>query len=241
MRLDKLLANKGYGSRKDVKALIKKKKVSVNEKIVKDSSSHVNPENDSVKVNNEMVHYQAFVYIMMNKPPGYVSATVDARDKTVIDLLPDAYKRFNPFPVGRLDKDTEGLLLITNDGELGHSLTSPKKGIEKTYYADIEGHVTEEDVEQFERGIQLNDGYTAKPATLDILRAGRISQVHVILTEGKFHQVKRMFEAIGKKVVYLKRVQMGNLKLDSALDSGEFRELTNDEIDSLKNDVQKKS
>lgn len=241
MRLDKLLANKGYGSRKDVKALIKKKKVSVNDKTVRDSSSQVNPDTDVVKVNDEIVSYQAFVYIMLNKPPGYVSATVDDREKTVFDLLPDIYKLFNPFPVGRLDKDTEGLLLITNDGALGHRLTSPKKRIEKTYYADIKGCVTEDDVEQFQRGVQLEDGYIAKPATLNVLQADIVSHVHVTVTEGKFHQVKRMFEAVGKKVVYLKRVRMGNLRLDHDLGVGELRELDQDEVVSLTNFTQKKS
>ncbi|WP_164668314.1 pseudouridine synthase [Virgibacillus doumboii] len=231
MRIDKLLANMGYGSRKDVKALIKKKKVAINDKIVKDSSSHVDPEDDTVKVNNNIVSYQKYVYLMMNKPPGYVSATVDDRDKTVIDLLPEKYQLFKPFPVGRLDKDTEGLLLITNDGDLAHQLVSPKKDIEKTYFAEIRGKVTENDVEAFQEGIVLDDGYQAKPAKLEILQADEYSEVHVTVTEGKFHQVKRMFEAVKKKVVYLKRIRMGELRLDEELSPGDFRELNKEEMD----------
>ncbi|SFB37185.1 16S rRNA pseudouridine516 synthase [Lentibacillus halodurans] len=241
MRLDKFLANTGYGSRKDVKALIRKKKVAVNDNIVKDSSSQVHPEQDTVKVDNEIVNYQAFIYLILNKPSGYVSATADDRDKTIIDLLPDSYKRFKPFPVGRLDKDTEGLLLITNDGELGHQLTSPKKAVEKTYYADISSHVTDADIEKFRIGVTLDNGYVTKPAALQILHADRFSQVQVTVTEGKFHQVKRMFEAVGKKVVYLKRLRMGSLILDDELNTGEFRELTDAEVDRLKNFSQKKS
>ncbi|HLS09410.1 pseudouridine synthase [Lentibacillus sp.] len=240
MRLDKLLANKGYGSRKDVKGLIKKKNVTVNDQVVKDSSFHVDLEKDVVKVNHEIVYYREYIYVMLNKPSGYVSATADDREKTVIDLLPAEYRLFNPFPVGRLDKDTEGLLLITNDGQLGHQLTSPKKAAEKTYYADIRGHVTEDDIEQFRLGVQLDDGYIARPAKLKILRAGNMSQVYVTITEGKFHQVKRMFEAVGKKVVYLKRIQMGNIMLDDNLEPGDFRELEDTEVESLKKSRSKK-
>lgn len=241
MRLDKLLANTGYGSRKDVKALIKKKQVTVNDKIIKDGSTHVNPEKDVVKVKHNIVDYRAYIYVMLNKPAGYVSATSDDRDKTVIDLLPDSYKRFKPFPVGRLDKDTEGLLLMTNDGDLGHQLISPKRAVEKTYYADISGHVTNEDVEQFQRGVQLDDGYLAKPANLNILHAGPISQVNVTVTEGKYHQVKRMFAAIGKNVTFLKRIRMGDLVLDEDLDPGDYRELTDAEVKRLRSAGQKKS
>ncbi|GGK06772.1 pseudouridine synthase [Lentibacillus kapialis] len=238
MRLDKLLANKGFGSRKDVKALIKKKRVIVNDQFVKDSSSQVNPEKDTIKVNNAMVHYQEYIYVMLNKPSGYVSATADNRDKTVIDLLPTSYQLFNPFPVGRLDKDTEGLLLITNDGKLGHHLTSPKKAVEKTYFAEIRGNVSGRDIEIFRNGVPLDNGYTAKPALLNILRSGPMSLVHVTITEGKFHQVKRMFESVGKKVEYLRRIQMGDLQLDDGLEVGDCRELNEFEVENLN---QKKS
>ncbi|WP_174614087.1 pseudouridine synthase [Virgibacillus ihumii] len=236
MRLDKLLANMGVGSRKDVKALIKKKNVTVNDAVVKDSGLHVDTECDVVKVNNQTINFQQYIYLMMNKPPGYISATTDNRERTVIDLLPKAYQKFKPFPVGRLDKDTEGLLLITNDGELAHQLVSPKKDVDKTYYAKINGTVTDADIQAFRNGLTLADGYHAKPAALEILHADTVSEINITITEGKFHQVKRMFEAVGKKVVYLKRIKMGKLKLDPDLDVGHFRELTKEELALL--DVQ---
>ncbi|MFB4170147.1 pseudouridine synthase [Virgibacillus sp. JSM 102003] len=231
MRLDKLLSNMGIGSRKDIKAILKKKHITVNEKIVKDGSMHVDTESDIIKVQGEIVTYQKYIYLMMNKPGGYISATVDERDKTVIDMLTPSYKLFNPFPVGRLDKDTEGLLLITNDGELAHQLISPKKDVGKTYYAKIKGHVTEEDILKFNNGIMLDDGYQAKPAKLQILHADDQSEVEVTVTEGKFHQVKRMFLAVDKKVDYLKRIKMGELELDRNLVPGDVRELTKDELE----------
>ncbi|TMN21216.1 pseudouridine synthase [Lentibacillus cibarius] len=233
MRLDKLLANMGHGSRKDVKALVKKKKVAVNGEITKDTGFQLDPEKDMVTVNGEMVQYRKYIYLMMNKPPGYVSATVDDREKTVIDLLPNDYQIFSPFPVGRLDKDTEGLLLVTNDGELAHQLTSPKKNIEKTYYAEINGRITDVDKEKFADGIVLDDGYKTKPAVLTILQAGVISEAEITVTEGKYHQVKRMVEATGKRVRFLKRLRMGNLRLDPDLKPGAFRELTSVEVDML--------
>ncbi|UJL45112.1 rRNA pseudouridine synthase [Virgibacillus sp. NKC19-16] len=231
MRLDKLLANTGHGSRKDVKSLLKKKLVTVNDTVVKDNSVHVDPYKDIIKVGGNAVHYQKYVYLMMNKPKGVISATVDGKEKTVIDLLTTDMHRFRPFPVGRLDKDTEGLLLITNDGELAHQLTSPKKDIEKTYYARIQGNVTDEDKEKFAAGVLLDDGYKAKPAKLNIRRRDAISEVEVTVTEGKYHQVKRMFETVGKKVTYLRRISMGELVLDETLKLGTYRELTENELD----------
>lgn len=230
MRLDKLLANMGYGSRKEVKSILKQKKVSINNWVTKDGSMHVDPETDRIIVGEDTVQYQKFIYLMMNKPPGYVSATVDEKEKTVIDLLSTKHQNFEPFPVGRLDKDTEGLLLLTNNGELGHLLTSPKKDIEKVYYARIDGLVTDEDVERFFGGLRLEDGYQAKPARLRIMDAGEQSEVEVIIKEGKYHQVKRMFAAVGKKVTYLKRLKMGSLSLDTSLEKGHYRELTSDEL-----------
>lgn len=216
MRLDKLLANTGHGSRKDVKSLLKKKQVTVNGTVVKDSSVHVDPYVDIIKVGDNAVHYQKYVYLMMNKPEGVISATVDATEKTVIDLLPANLQRFKAFPVGRLDKDTEGLLLITNDGELAHQLTSPKKDVEKTYFARIQGNIADEDIEAFAGGVLLDDGYKAKPAKLNILQRDAVSEVEITVTEGKYHQVKRMFEAVGKKVTYLKRISMGGLEIGRA-------------------------
>lgn len=168
---------------------------------------------------------------MLHKPPGYISATEDNREKTVIDLLEEDVQHFKPFPVGRLDKDTEGLLLLTNDGELAHQLVSPKKDVEKTYFARIKGQVTESDIKKFQQGITLEDGYKAKPAKLKILYSDDISGIEVTVTEGKYHQVKRMFEAVEKKVVYLKRLSMGNLLLDETLKIGNYRTLTEKELD----------
>ncbi|RKQ29686.1 pseudouridine synthase [Oceanobacillus halophilus] len=230
MRLDKLLANMGYGSRKDVKSLLKKKKVTVNDEVVKDGSTHVEPNKDIIKCNGNLVTYKKYIYLMMNKPPGVISATTDQREKTVIDILSEEERIFEPFPVGRLDKDTEGLLLLTNDGDLGHQLTSPNKDIGKTYFAKIQGRVTASDKEEFKKGVVLNDGYQSKPADLDIIDSDDVSEITVTITEGKFHQVKRMFEAVGKKVIYLKRLQMGKLELDKRLQLGEYRELTEEEL-----------
>jgi len=233
LRLDKLLANTGYGSRKDVKLLLRKKHVTVNGKYVVNSSSHVSPDSDIIEVDGKGVHYKKYIYLMLNKPKGYISATEDAREKTVIDLLSEDVKPFSPFPVGRLDKDTEGLLLLTNDGELNHHLTSPKKEVPKTYEAFVKGKVTDAHVDIFQGGVILDDGYKTKPASLQIISSNDQSIVCLIITEGKYHQVKRMFKAIGMEVVYLKRLKMGSLWLDETLQKGEFRELTEREIAQL--------
>lgn len=230
MRLDKLLANMGYGSRKEVRQLLKKGAVRVNTETVKDAALHIDTDKDEVTILGEKVVYKEFIYLMMNKPQGVLSATEDLRDRTVIDLLDAEFRHFEPFPVGRLDKDTEGFLLLTNDGKLAHNLLSPKKGVPKTYFAHIEGIVTEEDVERFAEGVILDDGYETKPGRLVILKSAPVSEIELTITEGKFHQVKRMFEAVGKKVVYLKRLSMGPLSLDEGLDLGAYRELTAKEI-----------
>ena len=235
MRLDKLLANMGFGSRKEVKALLKQKAVTVDGVVVKDSAMHVDPVKQNVSVFGDRVEYVEFIYLMMNKPPGVISATEDRHDETVIDLLEAEDRLFEPFPVGRLDKDTEGLLLITNDGQLAHNLLSPKKHVPKVYYAQIDGVVTEEDIEAFKAGVTLDDGYVTKPGELVILKSGEQSEIELMIQEGKFHQVKRMFEAVGKKVTYLKRLSMGSLKLDETLELGEYRELTEEELEALKN------
>lgn len=233
MRLDKLLANMGYGSRKEVKQLLKEKAVTVDGIVVKDAAMKVDPEQQDVSVYGERVIYTEFIYLMMNKPPGVISATEDRYDETVIDLLDPLAQHFKPFPVGRLDKDTEGLLLITNDGNLSHNLLSPKKHVPKTYYATIDGIVTETDIEAFRQGVELDDGYVTKPGELVILKSGDISEIELTIQEGKFHQVKRMFEAVGKKVTYLKRLSMGSLVLDEALELGDYRELTEAELKLL--------
>lgn len=223
----------GFGTRKEVKQLLKQKGVTVDGVTVKDASMHVDPDNQDVSVYGERVQYTEFIYIMMHKPPGVISATEDVAEKTVIDLLDPFARHFKPFPVGRLDKDTEGLLLITNDGQLAHNLLSPKKHVQKTYYAKIEGVVTEEDVVAFQQGVELDDGYVTKPGKLVILSSGEKSEIELTIQEGKFHQVKRMFESVGKKVTYLKRLSMGSLMLDEQLKLGEYRELTENELETL--------
>ena len=234
IRLDKMLANLGYGTRKEVKDLVKDGAVEIDGKTVGDSGMQVNVEKSLIKVNGQEVRYREYIYIMLNKPQGVISATEDKRERTVIDLLKEAERAFKPAPVGRLDKDTEGFLLLTNDGQLAHQLLSPKKHIPKTYYADIRGRVTEEDALAFERGVVLDDGYKTMPAELEILSRGEQSSIHITIYEGKFHQVKRMFKAVGKEVVYLKRISMGQLKLDEGLELGEYRELTDEELSILK-------
>ncbi|GKU84824.1 pseudouridine synthase [Niallia sp. NCCP-28] len=235
MRIDKMLANLGYGSRKEVKMLLKSKAVKVNNEIIKDAKEQVDPKRDVVTLYGDIVEYKEFIYLMMNKPPGVISATEDTREETVIDILQIEDAVFNPFPVGRLDKDTEGLLIITNDGKLSHRLLSPKKHVPKTYFAVISGKVTEEDIEAFRNGVILDDGYETKPGELKILKAGETSDIELTISEGKFHQVKRMFESVGKKVLYLKRISMGPLALDETLELGEYRELTEEEILLLQN------
>ncbi len=234
MRIDKMLANLGYGSRKEVKKLLKDGAVTVNEKVIKDAKEQVNPNSDTVTLYGEVIEYKEFIYLMMNKPPGVISATEDGHEKTVLDLLEPEDAVFAPFPVGRLDKDTEGLLLLTNDGQLAHRLLSPKKHVPKTYFAVINQEVAEEDVSAFKKGVTLDDGYFTKPGELTILKSGIHSDVELTITEGKFHQVKRMFEAVGKRVIYLQRISMGPLQLDEDLELGEYRELTEDEIKQLK-------
>jgi 16S rRNA pseudouridine516 synthase len=235
MRIDKMLANLGYGSRKEVKGLLKKGAVKINGEIVKDAKEHIDPNQNVVTINGQEVVYKEFIYLMMNKPGGVISATEDNRDETVIDLLEMEDQVYEPFPVGRLDKDTEGLLLITNDGQLSHRLLSPKKHVPKTYFAVIEGEVTKEDILAFRNGVILDDGYETKPGELVILKSGLMSDIELTITEGKFHQVKRMFQAVGKRVVYLKRISMGSLKLDETLELGEYRELTDEELEELIN------
>lgn len=236
-RLDKVLSNMGYGTRKEVKALVKDGMVTLNGSVVKDSSMHIEAEKDEIYINGEKLCYKKYIYLMMNKPQGVISATYDNYDKTVIDLLSVEDVIFNPAPVGRLDKDTVGLLLITNDGELNHRLLSPKKHVPKRYYAKIEGRVTDEDALKFKKGILLDDGYKTLPSELYILKSDEESEIEVVIYEGKYHQVKRMFESVGKKVLYLKRLEMGPLKLDESLKEGEYRELSHEELKKLEESV----
>lgn len=234
-RLDKIISNLGYGSRKEIKAIARKGLIEVDGVIVKDSSMNVDPEKSVIKINGEEIFYREYIYLMMNKPDGVISATHDNRDETVIDLLEIDHQAFDPFPVGRLDKDTVGLLLLTNDGELNHRLISPKWKVDKVYYAKIDKKVTEKDIEAFKKGITLDDGYVCKEAKLEILNVSdEGSEINLTIQEGKFHQVKRMFEAVDKKVVYLKRIEFGGLSLDEELEEGEYRELTEEELAQLK-------
>lgn len=234
-RLDKIISNLGYGSRKDVKSFAKKGLIEVDGVVVKDNGMLVDPESSIIKVNGEEIIYRKYIYLMMNKPDGVISATHDNRDETVIDLLELDHQVFDPFPVGRLDKDTVGLLLLTNDGELNHRLISPKYHVDKIYYAEIDKKVDESDIEAFKKGITLDDGYKCLEAKLEIISATEEgSEVRVTIQEGKYHQVKRMFEAVGKKVIYLKREEFGGLILDPELEEGEYRELTDDELALLR-------
>ena len=234
-RLDKILGNMGYGSRKEVKASCKKGLVVVNGEIIKDSAMKIDPETAVIEINGEMVNYRKYIYLLLNKPAGVVSATFDNYDETVIDLLDPEYQVFEPFPVGRLDKDTEGFLLLTNDGELNHKLISPKNHVDKVYYAEINKPVDEKDIDAFRKGITIDDGYKCMPGNLEIMSSTEDgSEVLVTIQEGKFHQVKRMFESLDKSVVYLRRVKFGPMKLDENLEEGQYRELTKDEIEILK-------
>ncbi|AIQ63557.1 RNA pseudouridine synthase [Paenibacillus stellifer] len=235
--MDKVLGNLGYGSRTELRKQAKMGLITVNGEIVKDSGAHVDPYQDVIEIAGERVFYRKHIYLMMNKPPGVLSATEDRRDRTVLDLLDEKDAAFEPFPVGRLDKDTVGLLLLTNDGALAHELLSPRKHVPKTYLATVEGEVGQSDVEAFAHGVELDDGYMTLPAKLTVLSRERrnvvISHISLTITEGKFHQVKRMFQAVGKKVVFLKRISMGDLSLDESLPEGKYRELTEAELKLL--------
>ncbi|TFE30786.1 pseudouridine synthase [Cohnella luojiensis] len=269
IRLDKMLGNLGYGTRSGIKLLIKQGAVTVNGIAVKDHGMQINPNLDEVVLDGEKIQYRDTVYVLLHKPAGVVSATEDHRDRTVIDLLDADLTVLSPFPVGRLDKDTEGLLLITNDGKLSHELLSPRKHVPKTYRALVAGAVGADDADAFLQGVTLDDGYVTMPAQLKVLAksngegaptadeeafAGEMTSakklvpqqeelvahetlcwIELTIHEGKFHQVKRMFEAVGKKVLYLRRISMGPLKLDPTLAPGEWRELTEEELESLRN------
>lgn len=229
IRLDKMLAHMGYGTRKEVKELIRKGYVSVDGEIIKSDDYKVD-ENSEVIIFNEVVKYDEFIYLMLNKPDGYISATFDNNLPTVLDLI-CGYESRNLFPVGRLDIDTFGLLLLTNDGQLAHKLLSPRNHVNKKYYLKYEGKLNPNVQEIFNKGIQIDD-YITKPAIFEDLGN---NEAYITISEGKFHQVKRMMEYVGCKVTYLERVTFGNLTLDNNLKRGEFRKLTEEEIECLKN------
>ncbi|KAA6481660.1 pseudouridine synthase [Bacillus swezeyi] len=236
MRLDKLLSHSGYGSRKDVKKILKNGAVRVDDRIVKDAKEQVDPDSHEVTVYGEPVNYQEFIYLMMNKPQGVLSATEDSRQQTVVDLLDPEFLRFEPFPVGRLDKDTEGLLILTNDGQLSHQLLSPKKHVPKTYEVHVEKPIGQAAAEQLEIGVDIGEGYVTKPAKAVIQKnENGCYRLLLTITEGKFHQVKRMLKAVDHEVIYLKRLKMGDVELDPELLPGEYRELNECELSALKN------
>ena len=255
VRLDKFLADSGVGTRSEVKKMIQKGMVQINGEKAKKPEIKIDLEKDVVEFGGQRLGARAeFVYYLLHKPAGYVSATEDTREKTVLELVPKDGRR-NLFPVGRLDKDTEGLLLITDDGQLAHQLLSPKKHVDKTYFAVTEGKVVPEDIEKIRDGVDIGDEERTLPGKLEILKTWKDSEeidsektdfeeIHsegwkseILLTihEGRFHQVKRMMEALGKKVTYLKRMSMGPLTLPEDLPKGEARELTLEEIETLKN------
>ena len=235
IRLDKYLADMGIGTRQEVKKYMKQGRVTIDGEIIKKPETKVDTDKSMVCFDGREVAYAEYEYYMLNKPAGVISATEDNRCETVIDLI-ESKKRKDLFPVGRLDKDTEGLLLITNDGALAHKLLSPKKHVDKCYFAKVEGRVTDEDVAAFSKGVNigtLEEEEWTMPGELVILKSDEISEIRLTIQEGKFHQVKRMFQAVGKEVIYLKRERMGTLVLDDSLELGEYRELTDEELKNL--------
>ena len=232
-RLDKIIASTGRWSRREVKDLVRQGRVTVNGAAARSAEEKADPEAAEIAVNGEVLAWRRYTWVMLNKPAGYLSATEDGRGATVLDLLPQELQRQNLFPVGRLDKDTEGLLLLTNQGDLAHDLLSPKKHVDKEYYVRVEGCLTGADCEAVRAGLHLNDGLDCQPAELVILPEGKGSEAHITIREGKFHQIKRMMACLGKPVIYLERLRMGNLTLDPSLGRGSWRFLTGDELRNL--------
>ena len=229
-RLDKTIADSGLYTRRQAAELIKGGRVAIGGRIAMSASSRLDPDKETVTVDGAPLEFRRYRYIMMNKPSGYVSSTSDRNERTVLELLDDRYANLGLFPAGRLDKDAEGLLLLTNDGALAHDITSPAKKVYKKYFVEIDGIITESDIEAFARGMQLNDGTQCLPAKLEPAQtqatAPGLGAAYVTLCEGKYHQVKRMMAAIGKPVKYIKRLSIGNLSLDESLKPGEYREIS---------------
>ncbi len=232
-RLDKILASQGTLSRRDVKEIMKKGRVSVNGNVVKDSSFKVDFNKDEVCLDGEKILLKKHIYIMMNKPQGVVSASEGEKEETVVDLVPDELYRKGLFPAGRLDKDTTGFVLITDDGDFAHKILSPKNHIFKTYLARLDHKLSDTDIKMLETGITLGDGTILKEAKVEIVEQSDTPLVKIMICEGKYHQVKRMFAAAGNKVVALHRSKMGGLELDSALNPGECREITLEELQKI--------
>ena len=232
-RLDRIIASTGRYSRREVKELIRRGAVAVGGVPVRSAQEKADPETAEITVGGEKLVYRRYTWVMLNKPAGVLSATEDGRGVTVLDLLPRELQRQGLFPAGRLDKDTEGLLLLTNEGGLAHDLLSPRHHVDKEYFVRVDGCLTQEDCRAFAAGMTLEDGLRCLPAELEILTAGSVSEAHVTLREGKFHQIKRMLAQRGKPVTYLERIRMGPLRLDPALGRGEFRYLTEREREEL--------
>lgn len=233
-RLDKIIASTGRWSRREAKDLVRQGRVLVDGLPARSAEEKADPETAEIAVNGQALDYRRYTWIMLNKPAGYLSTTEDGRGLTVLDLLPQDLRRQGLFPVGRLDRDTEGLLLLTNEGGLAHDLLSPRRHVDKVYYARVAGRLTEADRDAFAAGLTLPGGLVCLPAGLEILSAGAESEAHVTLREGKFHQVKRMLAHLGKPVLYLERVRMGSLALDRRLPRGGFRFLTENELEKLR-------
>ena len=231
-RLDKILASQNCGSRKEVGVLIRRGAVTVNGVTVKKADSKADADTDTIAVNGEPLNFRRYVYIMMNKPQGVLSAARDSRMKTVVDLLEPGLYRKGLFPAGRLDRDTEGLLILTDDGEFAHRMLAPKSHVFKLYHAVVDAPVTASDITRFAEGLAVG-GIVCLPAELSVLKDGEQPLVQVRIREGKFHQVKRMFRAVGKNVLQLKRVQIGRLSLDGSLAPGQAREIDQEELNAI--------
>lgn len=229
-RLDKILSSQGVGSRKEAGILIRRGLVHVNGILATRPETKTDPERDQITIEGKPLRFQRHVYLMMNKPAGVVSASRDSREKTVVDLVPPVLSRRDLFPAGRLDRDTTGLLILTDDGELAHRMLSPKKHVYKLYEASVDGPVGAEEIEKFAAGVALEDGTVCLPAGLTVVKQGTAWETLVEIREGKFHQVKKMFLAVGRRVLRLKRVRIGGLELDKTLKEGECRELTKEEL-----------
>ncbi|MCX7714356.1 MAG: rRNA pseudouridine synthase [Clostridia bacterium] len=233
MRLDKYVSLCKKATRSETKKFIRQGNITVNGVVAKKSDMQVDENSVLVCINGEELSYRKYIYLMLNKPAGYISATYDAHQKTIMELIPDEYLHFELFPVGRLDIDTEGLLILTNDGKFAHDLTSPRKHVYKTYYAELDKPMQQGDIEIFKKGIKLDADFTTLPAELYIDENPK--RVYIKICEGKFHQVKRMCESVGKKVMYLKRIRIGGLSLDPDLPKGGVRELSGKELRLLTN------
>lgn len=233
MRLDKFFSSQNIITRKEVKSLLKLGLISVNDNTNLKPEQKIDTDKDIIKLNGDILNYKKYIYIMLNKPKGVVSATNDSKHKTVLDLVPPEMYRPNLFPAGRLDKDTTGFVLITDDGDFAHKILAPKSHIEKTYHAVLNGKITQSQIEMFEHGITLEDGYECLPAKIKVLEDSENPLVEIIICEGKYHQIKRMAVAIGRKVLELKRVKMGNLKLYSNLQEGQCVEILDKDLNKI--------